>query len=137
MVLTQYLDKIIGREDTFTENEWEKSNDLRLKIVTLKARWLQEDRSWYGRPVSDEKNWTDAVKYTRLFYNAVYQLLKKDEKETEDKKIEKDNKVIDDLKAAINSEDRQSMINCFEAAVLMYYASPELVEKAGLVGIFD
>ena len=66
----------------------------------------------------------------------MYQLIKKDENEAGDKKREKD-KAIEDLKLAINFEDKHSLINCFEAAILMYYVSPEDVEKAGLTGIFD
>jgi len=102
----------------------------------LKARWLEENRRWCGRPVSDEKNWEDAVEYSKHFYTAVYQLIKKDKNAAENEKSVKD-KAIDDLKLAINFEDKQALISCFEAAILMYYASPELVETAGLAGIFD
>ena len=134
--LAQYLNDIITPKDGYTGNEWEKANEWRHKIVILKARWLEENRRWCGRPVSDEKNWEDAVEYSKHFYTAVYQLIKKDKNAAEDEKSVKD-KAIDDLKLAINFEDKQALISCFEAAILMYYASPELVETAGLAGIFD
>ena len=135
--LTEYLDKIISSTEGCTEvNKWEKVNKWRLEIVGLKARWLEEDRSFCGRRTPDEENWKDAVEYTERFYTAIYQLIKKDESDAEGKKIEKD-KALDILMKAINSEDKHSLINCFEAAILMYYASPELVEIAGLTSIFD
>jgi hypothetical protein len=132
--LTEHLNKIAG--DIANEWGWEKANEQRHKIVCLKARWLEEDRSFCGRRAPDEENWKDAVDYTNRFYTAVYQLIKKYENDAENEKSEKD-KAIRDLKLAINSEDKHSLINCFEAAILMYYASPELVEEAGLTGIFD
>jgi hypothetical protein len=162
--LIQYLDKIITSTDGCTGDGWDKANKWRPEIVGLKARWLEEDRSFCGRRESNDINWIDAVEYTKRFYTAVYQLIKKDENSAEDKNSENDktiqdinalyqlikkeknnteeekstkDKAIDILNKAINSEDKHSLINCFEAAILMYYASPELVEKAGLTGIFD
>jgi hypothetical protein len=125
--LTEYLEKIIQPEDDNTEY---------INIVARKAKWLEEHRKWCRKPEWKEKNQGDAAEYTKRFYNAVYQLIINDKNTEEDEKIVK-YKAIDDLKEAINSEDKHSLINCFEAAILMYYASPELVEKAGLTSIFD
>ncbi len=135
VALKEYLNKIAG--DIENEWGWEKANESRLNIVDWKARWLEEDRRFYGRPASDEKNWCDAVRYTKLFYNAVYQLLiKNDENDAADNNSEKE-KAIKTLEKAVSSDDKHSLINCFEAAILMYYVSPEHVADAVLTSIFD
>jgi hypothetical protein len=118
--LKSYLQSISGSTknhhiDRRNKTAWANGNEIRFKIVSLKAAQLQADR---GSSQSNEKNWLDAERYSQSFYESVLPAIENETK-------------IEELRKAIDFGRKYSLISCFEAAILMYFADVELIQKYG------
>ena len=101
---------------------WANGNENRRKIVGQKAGQLKDDR---GNSVTDEKNWLDAEHFSRNFYESVLPAIENETK-------------IKELCEAIEFGRTNALISCFEAAILMYFADVELIQRySGLEKILD